>query len=116
MKLMRVAPLLLMIVAGYASVTASAQDLSPFFKDTNGAFVLYDLKHDRYIRYNEPRCRARFSPKSTFKIPNSLIGLETGVIQDANFVIAWNRQKYPPQDNWDQYPFKHWGKTTLFLF
>lgn len=107
MKFMRMAFLLLMIVAGYAVVPVSAQDLSPFFKDTKGAFVLYDQKNDRYTRYNEERCRERFSPKSTFKIPNSLIGLETGVIRDADFVIPWNRQKYPP-DNWDQYPFKHW--------
>src|SRR6185503_36295 len=86
------------------------QDLSPFFKTTVGAFVLYDSKHDRYIRYNESRCRRRFSPKSTFKIPNSLIGLETGAIRDAEFVIAWNRQKYPPQDNWNQEPFVHWAQ------
>lgn len=110
MKLMRIALLLLMMAAGYAVVPVSAQDLSPFFKDTKGAFVLYDQKNDRYTRYDEERCRVRFSPKSTFKIPNSLIGLETGVIRDADFVIPWNRQKYPPQDNWDQYPFKHWGQ------
>ena len=86
----------------------NAQDLTPFFKNTTGAFALYDLKNNRYIRYNEARCRERFSPKSTFKIPNSLIGLETGVIRDADFVIPWNRQKYPPQDNWNQEPFSHW--------
>jgi beta-lactamase class D len=110
MKPMRVIPLLLIILAVQAVVTVNAQDISPFFKDTTGAFVLYDLKNDRYVRYNEERCRTRFSPKSTFKIPNSLIGLETGVIRDADFVIPWNRQKYPPQDNWDQYPFKHWAQ------
>ena len=110
MKLLRAAPLLLMLVAMGAFVHARAQDLSPFFKDTKGAFVLYDLKTGRYIRYNEERCRTRFSPKSTFKIPNSLIGLETGVIRDADFVIQWNRQKYPPQENWTQEPFKHWGQ------
>ena len=110
MNFLRVSLISLILAAGYAVVPASAQDLSPFFKDTKGAFVLYDLKNDRYVRYNEARCRVRFSPKSTFKIPNSLIGLETGVIRDADFVIPWNRQKYPPQDNWDQYPFKHWGQ------
>ncbi len=110
MNFMRPTLLLLIIVAGGAVVAANAQDLSPFFKDTKGAFVLYDLKNDRYTRHNEQRCRERFSPKSTFKIPNSLIGLETGVIRDADFVIPWNRRKYPPQDNWDQYPFKHWGQ------
>ncbi|HKR00058.1 MAG TPA: class D beta-lactamase [Pyrinomonadaceae bacterium] len=111
MKTVRTVSLLLIIAAAFlAGASASAQDLSSFFKETNGAFVLYDLKNDRYLRYNEQRCRERFSPKSTFKIPNSLIGLETGVIRDSEFVIPWNREKYPPQDNWDQEPFKHWGQ------
>ena len=94
----------------YGVGAAHAQDLSGFFKGINGAFVLYDMNNNRYVRYNEQRCRERFSPKSTFKIPNSLIGLETGVIRDAEFVIQWNRTKYPPQDNWNQEPFVHWGK------
>lgn len=110
MKFMRVALLLSIVLACFAGTPVSAQDLSSFFKDTRGAFVLYDLKNDRYVRYNAERCRMRFSPKSTFKIPNSLIGLETGVIADADFVIPWNRQKYPPQDNWNQEPFKHWAQ------
>lgn len=92
------------------AVAARAQDLSSFFKGTNGAFVVYDMKNKRYVRYNPQRCRQRFSPKSTFKIPNSLIGLETGVIRDADFVIQWNREKYPPQENWNQEPFIHWPK------
>jgi hypothetical protein len=71
----------------------SAQDLRPYFKNTEGCFVLYDLKQNRYLRYNAARCRTRFSPFSTFKIANSLIGLETGVIQDAEFVMAWDRAK-----------------------
>lgn len=93
-----------------AQVTPTPQDLSRFFDGTTGAFVLYDLKRNHYVRYNEQRCQERFSPKSTFKIPNSLIGLETGVIRDAEFVIPWNRAKYPPQADWNQEPFIHWGK------
>jgi beta-lactamase class D len=100
--------LLLPLLFGVAPAVVKAEDLSAFFKNTRGAFVLYDLKHKRYIHYNRARCRKRFSPKSTFKIPNSLIGLETRVIDDANYLIPWDRQKYPPQDNWDQEPFSHW--------
>ena len=99
--------LLLVISCG---VAAQAQDLSGFFQGVKGAFVLYDMNTNRYVRYNVERCRERFSPKSTFKIPNSLIGLETGVIKDADFVIQWNKQKYPPQANWNEEPFVHWGK------
>jgi beta-lactamase class D len=99
-----------MFTAGLGLTKARAQDLSPFFKGTTGAFVLYDRNNNRYLRYNEARCRERFSPKSIFKIPNSLIGLETGVISDADFVIKWDRGKYPPQSNWNQEPFIHWGR------
>lgn len=110
MKFIRIVSLLLMFTAGLGLIGARAQDLSPFFKDTTGAFVLYDRNNNRYLRYNEARCRERFNPKSTFKIPNSLIGLETGVIRDADFVIQWNQEKYPPQDFWNQEPFKHWRR------
>jgi beta-lactamase class D len=83
-------------------------DLASYFKPfPAGAFVLYDLKRDRYVRYNEARCRERFSPFSTFKIPNSLIGLDTGVIPDAEYVIKWDRQKYPSFSE-DTLPFSAW--------
>jgi beta-lactamase class D len=87
----------------------SAQpDLAAYFKEfPAGAFVLYDLKKNRYLRYNEARCRERFTPFSTFKIPNSLIGLETGVIRDAEFRIEWDAQKHPPHDA-DAPPFDTW--------
>ena len=96
--------------AGPAVVRQSAQrpDLASYFKPfPAGAFVLYDLKRDSYLRYNEARCRERLSPFSTFKIPNSLIGLDTGVIRDAEYVIKWDAKKYPPHDE-DALPFKEW--------
>src|SRR5689334_22331825 len=79
----------------FVCMPVQAQDLSKFFKNTTGAFVLYDLKNNRYLRHNPARCRQRFSPYSTFKIPNSLIGLETKVIADADYLIRWDQQKYP---------------------
>ena len=86
----------------------AAPDLAPYFKQFPGsAFVLYDLKRDRYTRHNEARCRERFSPFSTFKIPNSLIGLDSGVITDAEFVIKWDEKKYPAFDR-DVLPFSAW--------
>jgi len=87
------------LLCGLVCAGVEAQDLSKYFQNTEGAFVLYDLKNDRYLRYNERRCRERLSPFSTFKIPNSLIGLETGVIKDAEFVIPWDSQKYPAQNS-----------------
>ncbi len=101
---------LLWAIVMNVGVAAGAQDLSPFFKDTEGAFVLFDLKSNHYIRYNEQRCRQRFSPHSTFKIPNTLIGLETGIISNADFFIAWDRRKYPPRSTWTSAPFIHWKR------
>lgn len=73
-------------------------EFGKYFDDYPGAFVLYDLNRDRYIRYNPERCAEGFLPASTFKILNSLIGLETGVIPDENFVIPWDGTNYniPP--------------------
>lgn len=55
-----------------------------------GSFALYDLKNDSYVFCNEAQFMQPFIPASTFKICNSLIGLETGVIKDENFVIPWD--------------------------
>ena len=99
---------LLLFLASVALSEANAQSLKPVFGKTNGAFVLYDLKNKRYIRHNESRCRRRFTPASTFKIPNSLIGLETGVVRDADFVIRWDRQRYPGEGRPATAPYIHW--------
>jgi beta-lactamase class D len=69
-------------------------ELAGYFQGLQGAFVLYDLDADRYIRYNPERCATRFLPASTFKILNSLIGLEAGVIADETYVIAWDGTPY----------------------
>ena len=87
---------------------ADAQDLNRVFGNTKGSFVLYDLRNDRYVRHNEARCRRRFTPASTFKVPNSLIGLETGVVRDADFRMSWDRQRYPDEGRPKIEPFIHW--------
>ena len=108
MKLVRLACLLLTFLMSIGVVEATAQNLNRVFGKTEGAFVLYDLKNKRYVRHNEARCRRRFTPASTFKIPNSLIGLETGVVRDADFMISWNRQRYPNEGRPNIAPFNHW--------
>ena len=67
-------------------------DFKEFFDANNadGSFVLYNQNADSYTYYNKPLTTEMYSPASTFKICNSLIGLETGVIKDANFVIPWD--------------------------
>lgn len=67
-------------------------DFKEFFEANNadGSFVLYNQNADSYVYYNKALTTEMYSPASTFKICNSLIGLETGVIQDANFFIPWD--------------------------
>ncbi|MFN7762029.1 MAG: penicillin-binding transpeptidase domain-containing protein, partial [Pseudanabaena sp.] len=70
---------------------------------SEGCFILYDLKRDRYIRYNSQHCQKRFIPASTFKIFNSLVALETKAIADENTVILWDGvQRRFPLWNQDQ--------------
>lgn len=78
-------------------------NLKKYFDDysVKGSFLLYNLNEDEYTCYNLERCRERFLPASTFKIFNSLVGIETGIISDSNFIFYWDSTKYPVS-NWNQ--------------
>jgi beta-lactamase class D len=76
-------------------------DLSLFFAGYEGCFVLWDVVADDYIRYNPDRCAERLSPCSTYKIPHSLIALETGVIPDQDYVIEWDGTQHPVE-SWNR--------------
>ncbi|SDJ78399.1 beta-lactamase class D [Catalinimonas alkaloidigena] len=80
------------------SQTTERPDLAKWFyqRGVTGSFSLYDPRHDRYILVNPNQLHEAFSPASTFKICNSLIGLETGVIADTSFVIPWDGQERTP--------------------
>jgi beta-lactamase class D len=66
-------------------------DMSGFFgKYKNSAFVIYNCSTGKYYIHNLEYAQKRFSPCSSFKILNSLIGLETGVIKNENHVIEWD--------------------------
>jgi beta-lactamase class D len=67
-------------------------DLAGHFQGFTGTFVLYDEAADSYLVYGEPQSCERLSPCSTFKIYNSLIGLETGVLdqEDVYTLMKWN--------------------------
>ena len=67
-------------------------ELKKFFDEykAQGSFMLYDLNNKVTMEYNPAQNSQRSTPASTFKIFNSLVGLETGVIKDQNFVIKWD--------------------------
>lgn len=78
------------------------QDLSEYFQGyENATFLLYDTNQKQYTIHNKPKSEKRVSPNSTFKIPNSLIGLATGIVTDENTTFKWDgiRRSYEP---WNQ--------------
>lgn len=80
--------------------TASQPDLAAFFGDVQGAIVLLDAQTGRLVRHNPERARTRFLPASTFKIPNTLIALETGVASGPEFALAWDSTVAPREAWW----------------
>jgi beta-lactamase class D len=57
---------------------------------TKGCFALLDNGQGHFTIYNSEIYKKRFLPASTFKIVNSLIGLETGTISDEKMIIKWD--------------------------
>jgi beta-lactamase class D len=69
-------------------------DLGDLFSDadTAGTFAVLDLAGSRIVVSDRERAETAFLPASTFKIPNALIALETGVAADAdNPTFPWDR-------------------------
>ena len=54
-----------------------------------GTFVLYDVAARTYRGHDETRANQRFVPASTFKIPNSLIGLTVGAVAGPDEVLPY---------------------------
>jgi len=67
-------------------------DLSQFFNDykVTGSFILFDENKNLFSRYNPRRCNERFTPASTFKIPNSIIALEEHIVENSNSILKWD--------------------------
>lgn len=80
-------------------------NLKPVFDaaGTQGTMLIYDVRAARLYAYNPERARVAYSPASTFKIFNSLIGLETGAVADVD------NDKIP----WDGKVWTHHGKPIL---
>jgi beta-lactamase class D len=65
-----------------------------------GTFVLLAVHDDTLLVHDPARAEEPLLPASTFKIPNSLIALETGVVPDENEVFKYDGAKTGPQSTW----------------
>lgn len=67
--------------------------LQKLFKENKveGCFALLDNSSGKFTVYNLARYRdSSYSPASTFKIVNSLIGLQTGKIVNDSMIMPWD--------------------------
>ena len=56
----------------------------------DAGFIMRDNNHESVHYYNKQQCIKRLPPFSTFKIFNSLVGLETAVAPDEQLMIKWD--------------------------
>lgn len=70
-----------------------------------GAILIHDVKNNTYYSNDFSWARTGFIPASTFKIPNSIIALETGVVASDSTIFKWNGEKRS---------FKRWEEDLTF--
>jgi beta-lactamase class D len=60
--------------------------------NVEGAVLIFDPEKYVYYSNDFTWCQRGFLPASTFKIPNALIALETGVVEGDSTLFAWDGQ------------------------
>lgn len=54
-----------------------------------GSVLFFDLSNDVYYSNDFAWARVGRLPASTFKIPNSIIAIETGIVENENDILKW---------------------------
>lgn len=91
--------ILLIFQALYANAevkfSAEDSDIAKIMKANKieGTMLLVSANNKEQHIFNHKRANARLSPASTFKIPNSIIALETGVLKNQHQIIKWDGEK-----------------------
>ncbi|MDR7795029.1 class D beta-lactamase [Riemerella anatipestifer] len=73
--------------------------------EVNGSILIYDVKNKIYYSNDFSWAKTGVIPASTFKIPNSIIALETGIIKNDSAIFKWNGEKRR---------FKSWEEDLTF--
>ena len=76
-----------------------ATEISALFEQqgVNGTFVMYDVQADRLTGHNQARAGIRYLPASTFKIPNTVIGLSTATVTSSDEPLPYGGKPQPFQ-------------------
>src|SRR5690606_14963651 len=70
------------VVPEFQAILDSAQ--------VKGAILIYDLETDQWYSNNFNWAKKGQLPASTFKIPNSVIAIETGVVKNDSTLFRWD--------------------------
>lgn len=65
-------------------------------------FLVVDFKNNNCWAINESNLTERHTPYSTFKIPHTLIALQTGAVKSIDEYIEWDQIKYPAKTFWPE--------------
>lgn len=93
MNLFRIAAILFLWAGCSPNNVKEDKGLKKFFEENKvvGCFALMDNATGNFTVHNLGRYRdSSYLPVSTFKIVNSLIGLQTGIISSDSMVIKWD--------------------------
>jgi beta-lactamase class D len=66
-----------------------------------GTIALVDTQDGVVGCSNLKKCQTAVTPASTFKIPHSMVALETGVVEGPDTLLPWSHQTYTNND-WNQ--------------
>lgn len=106
-----VAVALLALPASAAAAVTAAAPAEPWREElavaalfrqagVEGTFVLLDERSGDLRGHNQHRAQQRFSPASTFKIANALIGLSMGAVRSVDEVITYTGDANPFMREW----------------
>ncbi len=93
----------ILFICGCSVNKANIDDSFKKYFDDNkvdGCFTFYNNKDGKVTVYNLQLDTMRFTPASTFKVVNSLVGLEIGRITDEKMLIKWDgvTRRFPNGD------------------
>lgn len=95
-----------LLILVYSSFTV-AEEISEC--NIQCTFVLLDGTSGEYTIKNKHRAKLRLPPFSTFKIPNTIIALDTGVVKDLDQLLSFDKDQYKIQNWWP----KNWYEKPL---
>jgi beta-lactamase class D len=88
----------LLLIAVIGNISSQKKELGLNYllqeKDYDGVILLYDYEKDKLYTSHLNKTDKRVLPASTFKILNTLIFLDLGVVTDTSTVLEWNGKEY----------------------